>query len=182
MIAGLVRVLAGWKGYALALAIGVALGGGGVWKVRDWMAAETAAEAAREDLRGAIEVGERTQASAEITQDVGTDVAQREVETRVIYRTITERIPTYVTQEANRQCIVPAGFVRVHDAAAAGSAAAVPDGPGQPADAPSGVALSTVADTIVDNYGACQGIRNVALGWQDWYAQQKAAWEAKPDD
>lgn len=172
--------LAGWKGYALALAIGLALGAGGTWRVRDWMAAEAAAKQARADLRGAVRVGERTQEAAQITQDVGEAVAAERAEVRIVYRTITERIPVYVTPEADRQCLVPVGFVRLHDAAAAGSAATLPDGPGESADAPSGVALSAVGDTVVGNYASCAATRAQVIGWQTWYAEQRKAWEA-PD-
>lgn len=172
--------LAGWKGYALALALGLAFGAGMTWKVRDWMAAEAALKQARADLRGAIRVGERTQQAAEITQAVGTDVAAAEARVRIEYRTIVERIPVYVTAEADRAVDVPVGFVRLHDAAAAGSTATLPDRPGESVDAPSGVALSAVAGTVAGNYEQCHVWRGQVIGWQDWYAQQRKAWEA-PD-
>lgn len=170
--------LAGWKGYVAVLMIGIALGGAGTWKVRDWMAAEAALKQARADLRGAIEVGRRAQVAAEITQDVGAKVETVRAETRIVYRTITERIPVYVTPEIDRDYLVPVGFVRLHDAAAAGSAATLPDSLGESADAPSGVPLSTVASTVVGNYASCTDDRARLIGWQDWYALQKAAWEA----
>ncbi|MBN4688707.1 hypothetical protein, partial [Escherichia coli] len=47
--------------------------------------------------------------------------------------TITKEIPVYVTARADARCDVPAGFVRVHDAAAAnlplGEPAGDPDAP-----------------------------------------------------
>lgn len=177
----LLSALAGWKGYALVLVIGIALGTGGTWKVRDWMAAEAALKAAKADLRAARIVVDRTQDAAQITQDVAASVDQRQVETRTIYRTITERIPVYVTPEIDRAYTVPYGFVRLHDAAAVGAAPTLPDGTGQPADAPSGIALSAVAGTVIDNYGQCYAWRDQLIGWQDWYRQQQAAWET-PDD
>ncbi|VWC54932.1 hypothetical protein BLA18110_00158 [Burkholderia lata] len=66
--------------------------------------------------------------------------------------TIIQEVPVYVDREADRACVVPVGFVRVHD----GAAANVPLGdPGNADAAPSGVALSAVAATIADNYTTC---------------------------
>lgn len=170
--------LAGWKGYVAVLLVGLSIGSAGTWKARDWMAAEAALKQARADLRGAIEVGQRTHVAAVITQDVGARVETVRAETRIVYQTITERIPVYVTPEIDRDYPVPVGFVRLHDAAAGGSAATLPDGAGEPADAPSGVPLSSAAATIVGNYASCTDDRARLKGWQDWYAEQRAAWDA----
>lgn len=170
--------LAGWKGYVAVLLIGLSIGAAGTWKVRDWKAAESALKASRAETRAAVVVAERTQEAAVITEDVGREVDAARAETRIVYRTIIERIPVHVTPEIDRDYPVPVGFVRVHDAAAAGSAPALPDGAGQPDNAPSGVALSAVADTVVGNYAVCNDDRARLIGWQDWYRQQKAAWEA----
>jgi len=174
----LLAALAGWKGYVAALLVGLSIGAAGTWQLRDWMAAEAVAKQARADLRGAIEVGRRTRVAAGITQDVGVAVEAARVETRIVYRTITERIPVYVTPEIDRDYLLPVGFVRLHDAAASGSASALPDGAGEPADAPSGVPLSSAAATIVGNYASCTDDRARLKGWQDWYAEQRAAWDA----
>lgn len=170
--------LAGWKGYVAALMIGLALGAAGTWKLRDWMAAEAALKQTRADLRAAIVVGRRAQAAAVITQDVGVGVETARVRTRIVYQTITERVPVYVTPEIDRDYPVPVGFVRLHDAAATGSAATLPDGAGEPADAPSGVPISAVATTVVGNYASCADDRSRLAGWIEWYGQQRAAWDA----
>ncbi|PRG19633.1 hypothetical protein [Burkholderia multivorans] len=66
--------------------------------------------------------------------------------------TIVKEVPVYVDREADRACVVPLGFVRVHDAAAAN----VPVGdPGSTDAAAAGVALSAVAATVADNYTTC---------------------------
>ncbi|WP_261530583.1 hypothetical protein [Burkholderia multivorans] len=66
--------------------------------------------------------------------------------------TIIKEVPVYVDREADRACVVPLGFVRVHDAAAAN----VPLGhPGSTDAAAAGVALSAVAATVADNYTTC---------------------------
>ncbi|WP_423378162.1 hypothetical protein [Burkholderia sp. LMG 32019] len=66
--------------------------------------------------------------------------------------TIIKEVPVYVDREADRTCVVPVGFVRVHD----GAAANVPVGdPGSADAAPSGIALSAVAATVAGNYTTC---------------------------
>ena len=64
--------------------------------------------------------------------------------------TIVKEIPRYVTPQADASCTIPVGFVRLHDAAAAG---AVLDQDSRGADAASsGLALSAVAATVAGNY------------------------------
>lgn len=70
-------------------------------------------------------------------------------------QTIIKQVPVYVSAEADRACTVPAGFVRLHDAAAASLPA--PDPAGAADARPAGVALSTVAATVAGNYTACNG-------------------------
>ncbi|MBU9606046.1 hypothetical protein [Burkholderia multivorans] len=91
------------------------------------------------------------------------DAARRDVKivTRYVDRvrvvrekgdTIVKEVPVYVDREADRACVVPLGFVRVHDAAAAN----VPVGhPASTDAAAAGVALSAVAATVADNYTSC---------------------------
>ncbi|MBU9457027.1 hypothetical protein [Burkholderia multivorans] len=86
------------------------------------------------------------------------DAARRDVKIVTRYvdrvRVVREKGDTivYVDREADRACVVPLGFVRVHDAAAAN----VPVGhPGSTDAAAAGVALSAVAATVADNYTTC---------------------------
>ncbi|UOF16464.1 hypothetical protein IEQ11_07385 [Lysobacter capsici] len=80
--------------------------------------------------------------------------------------TITKEIPVYVTAKADAACVVPAGFVRIHDAAAANTA---PDASAGDPDAPAaGLTLSAVADTVAGNYTTCHTIREQMIGLQDY--------------
>lgn len=65
--------------------------------------------------------------------------------------TIIKEIPRYVPVEADAACTVPAGFVRLHNAAATG---VLDSHPGDADAAPSGIPLSAVAGTVTDNYTA----------------------------
>jgi hypothetical protein len=81
-------------------------------------------------------------------------LAQRKIET--VTKTIIQRIPTYVTREADAACPIPLGFVRAFDAAASGDPAAgdayrAPE----PDAAASGVVLSEIATVSAGNAGAC---------------------------
>lgn len=99
------------------------------------------------------------------------------IQTRTV--TLIKEVPTYVSPAADTRCVIPVGFVRIHDAAAAGSSE-LSTAAGGPLDAPSGIELSSVADTLIGNYGVAYQWRAEALTWRAWYARQKAAWDAPP--
>ena len=85
---------------------------------------------------------------------------------REVGETIVREVPVYVPVEADADCRIPVGFVRLHDAAAAG------DGLPQPAGAadaaPAGVALSAVAETVAGNYTACHETGEQLSALQAW--------------
>lgn len=104
--------------------------------------AEAAATALRDQLKNA------KAATVTVTQYV-----DRERVIRLKGDTIIKEVPRYVPVQADAACVVPRGFVRLHDAAAAGT---VPNPDTRDADAaPAGVALSTVAGTVAANYTDC---------------------------
>jgi len=110
-----------------------------------------------------------------ITNEIGKHEA--EARERIVTKTITQikQVPIYVTQKADAACTVPRGFVLQHDAAASGNASpALPDAPGGAVDSASGVALSGVAETVIENYGTCYKIRGQLMALQDWVRQQQA--------
>lgn len=85
-------------------------------------------------------------------------------------QTIIQKVPVYVTEKADADCSIPAGFVRLHDAAAQNlPAPADPaDAAGHP-DAPSaGIALSDIAATVADNYTTCHATAEQLTALQDW--------------
>ena len=104
--------------------------------------AETTAATLRKQLDNA------RSATVTVTQYV-----DRERVIRLKGDTIIKEVPRYVPVQADAACVVPRGFVRLHDAAAAGT---VPDPDTGDADAaPAGVALSAVASTVAANYTDC---------------------------
>ena len=87
----------------------------------------------------------------------------------------------FVSVRADSACTIPVGFVWLHDAAASGNSPALFTGaaPGAAgnAEAPSGVALSQVAETAVHNYSLAREWRAQLIAWQDWYTRW-AGWYA----
>lgn len=84
-------------------------------------------------------------------------------------RDVIVKVPVYVSRAGDRGCVVPAGFVRLHDLSASGTG--LPDNPdtsGNLYDAPSGIALSTVASTVAENYGIAREEMTRFEGLQDW--------------
>lgn len=135
-------------------------------------AAETAASAAKDQVRTLT--AERDQARSSVR--VVTRYVDRIQVVREVGTTITKEIPVYVTAEADAACAIPAGFVRVHDAAAqnvplAGTAGD-PDAPAE------GVALSDVAETVATNYTTCHETAEQVTGLQDYLTTLRAAIEA----
>ena len=98
-----------------------------------------------------------------------------------IVKTVIKEVTKYVTPSADARAVVPAGFVWYHDVAATESpddAAALAANPPADVDAPSGIALSTVATVTAFNYEECR-TRGVMLDlWQQWYVRSKAEYEA----
>jgi hypothetical protein len=152
----------------LILALGLA-GGGFVagWRVHDWRDGAAAAKAQAQ----VVQVVQRRAAASQAVA-VRQQAAQDHV--RVVTRTLIRKVPTYVSIQADAGCTVPAGFRLLHDAAAAGLPPAS-DAPRVAADAPSGLALSAVADTVIENYGICHETAERLKGWQDWWGEVNQA-------
>lgn len=86
--------------------------------------------------------------------------------------TIVKEIPVYVSKAADAACVVPAGFVRVHDASAANLP--VSGGPLGTDDGPSGIALSAVAETVAGNYTNCRANAEQLKALQKWARESHA--------
>jgi len=89
-----------------------------------------------------------------------------EVITKVQKQVVTK----YVTKHSDSACVVPVGFIRLHDSAATGSV--IPPS-SENYDAPSGVPLSLVADTVKDNYSAYNRLAAQHEALINWVLQTK---------
>ena len=107
---------------------------------------------------------------AEATVQVVTKYVDRVRVVRETGDTIVKEVPVYVPAEADAACVVNGGFVRLHDAAAAGR---LPE-PARSADAdPAGIALSAVAGTVADNYARCRENAEQLISLQEWVREMK---------
>lgn len=157
---------ANWQACLVALALGVAGGGFGVYK---WM-------------HNANEAAVTQQAKATVryvvhANAINTDLGKLYVPQFVFIQSNTDRIqkeiPQHVTPAIDRAYPVPLGFVRVFNDASHGT---VP-GPAAGSDAdPSGVPLSDVAAAHAADEGTLDVCRKSLSEWWDWYDQQSAAW------
>lgn len=130
----------------------------------------------RRDAAATLVIQKHEAVAGQISVQAASDTSAAREKVRTVTRTLIEKVPQYVPADADRDCVVPRGWVRLHDAAAAGLSSPS----GGPDEAASGVPLSAVAATVVSNYGVAYDWRAEALGWRSWYVTQKAAWDRKP--
>jgi len=107
---------------------------------------------------------------AEATVQVVTQYVDRIQVVREKGDTLIQEIPVYVPIQADAACTVHRGFVRLHDAAAAGDLPEPTRDPDAPAE---GLALSAVAATVVTNYQTCHENAEQLKALQDWIRQTR---------
>ena len=109
---------------------------------------------------------------AEATVKVVTQYVDRVRVVREKGDTIIREVPVYVPAQADAACTINRGFVRLHDAAAAGE---LPE-PAGDADAPAaGIALSAVAETVTANYQTCHENAEQLRALQAWVGEMASA-------
>lgn len=122
-----------------------------------------------------LQVAVVKQRQAEATVKVITKYIDRVKIVRESGATIIKEVPVYVSTESDAACVLSRGFVRLHDAAAAGI---VPEPAGGVDAAPAGIALSTVAGTVADNYQRCHENAEQLIALQAWIGEMEMASEA----
>ena len=112
------------------------------------------------------------QKQAEATVKVVTQYVDRVRVVREKGDTIIKEVPVYVPVQADAACTINRGFVRLHDAAAAGE---LPE-PARDADATAaGIALSAVAGTVAANYQTCHENTEQLRALQAWVSEMTSA-------
>jgi possible signal peptide len=111
---------------------------------------------------------------AQATVKVVTEYVDRVRIVREKGDTIIKEVPVYVPVQADAACSINRGFLRLHDAAAAGE---LPE-PARDADAASaGIALSAVAGNVAANYQTCHENAEQLRVLQTWIREMKIAAE-----
>ena len=160
-----------WPYRLLALAaLGVALIGFGWIKGASHVQAQWDAAIQQQALQ-AVATRER---QAQATVKVVTEYVDRVRIVREKGDTIIKEVPVYVPVQADAACYINRGFVRLHDAAAAGD---LPEPAGDADAAAAGVALSAVAGTVATNYQTCHENAEQLRVLQTWIREMKVAAE-----
>ena len=119
-----------------------------------------------------LQIAAVRQRQAEATVQVVTRYVDRVRVVREKGDTIIKEVPVYVPVQADAACTINRGFVRLHDAAAAGE---LPE-PARDADAASaGIALSAVAGTVAANYQTCHENAEQLRALQAWVSEIPSA-------
>jgi hypothetical protein len=83
---------------------------------------------------------------------------------------IREKVPVYITKEDDARCVIPNGFVIVHNSAVQNR---VPEGTGNPNEGTSGVELSEATKVIVDNYNKYHEVVEQLRALQKWVREME---------
>jgi uncharacterized coiled-coil protein SlyX len=137
------------------------------WFARSYTVAQYEKEIAEQNQKVAELEAENERKSAKVVTKFVERVKTIEVEGA----TIVKEIPVYVTKDSDAKCTIPTGFVRLHDRAANGD----PGATGSAHDAPSGVDLSTVAQTVTGNYLTCRKTAEQLTALQEWVRETHPA-------
>lgn len=121
-----------------------------------------------------------------IRQKAGQDLILAEVESKLqaaeakaqIVKIVIKEVATYVTKEADSACVIPAGFVWMHQLSTAADPSSMAASKPKNVDAPTSVKLSEVAALDAANNAECQVRGAVITEWQGWYVKNKLLFEA----
>ena len=109
-------------------------------------------------------------AAAEVTHEVITQYVDRVKIVEGKTHEIIKKVPVYITKESDDKCTINNGFVSLHDHASKNE---VPDSTGTINENPSDIKLSTVAETISQNYGTYYQVVEQLKSLQEWILKQK---------
>ena len=110
---------------------------------------------------------------AAATSAAGRKAEARTLQIRTVTKEIVRRVPQILTSDVVARYPLPAGFVRVHDAAALGDLSQASGSAHQPDDSPSAVTAADAAAVIVENYGNCTETAARLSALQDWVRAQQ---------
>lgn len=157
--------------YALLtyLAVGLGLLSFGAYEGWHEKSIRDQAELASAEQRTIVQM----KAADQITYQVSIEADRRLIEIQTVTLNLVQNVRNYVSPKADAACVVPRGFVRLHDEAATGRVSGVPIAAGQSDDAASGVELSQVGSTVAGNYGSCRADAARLDALQKWAVEQR---------
>lgn len=149
------------------------------WKVRDADYQAHLKKEARVEVKAQQDTRQQEAAHEVISQDHREKDAQQKQQVQVVYRTVTEKVPVYVTRTQFEEKVVaggglPAGFVWSYNQSASNSTAPLPTGINP--DTPTGIDMSTLAGTTAGNFAMCNSWRTELQQWHEWYNDHASTW------
>ena len=115
-------------------------------------------------------VAKQEVAAAEVTTEIITKYVDRIKIVEGKTHEIIKKVPIYITKESDDKCVINNGFVILHDNAAKNE---VPESTGTANEDSSDVKLSTVAETVSQNYGTYYQVVEQLKSLQSWINKQQ---------
>lgn len=117
-----------------------------------------------------IEMAKKDAASAEASTKVVTKYITKIEIVKEKGDAILKEVPKFVTANADGQCVIPNGFVLLHDSASRNE---VPDSTRGVDEGASSVKLSGVATTVTENYTLYHKVSEQLRSLQEWVKEQQ---------
>lgn len=149
-----------------------------IWVHADGYRAGQTAErqaAASREVAAARQLGRMTRATAAISARARSEHAAALAQIDTLTLKLQQKVPTYVSREADRRCVVPVGYVRLRNAAGAALDPVAPAAGGS-LDADSGLVLSDLSANDVANAAAFNAAIQEVKAWRAWYDLQADLW------
>ena len=118
-----------------------------------------------------LEMAKKETASAEASTKVVTKYVTKVEIVKEKGDAIIKEIPKFITANADGQCVIPNGFVLLHDSASRNE---VPDSTRSVDEGASSVKLSGVATTVTENYTAYHKVAEQLKALQEWIKEQQS--------
>jgi hypothetical protein len=117
-----------------------------------------------------LEMAKKDTASAEATTQVVTKYVTKVQVVKEKGDAIIKEVPKYITKTDDTQCVIPNGFVLLHDSASRNE---VPDSTRGVDAGASEVKLSGVATTVTENYTTYHKVAEQLKSLQEWVKEQQ---------
>jgi hypothetical protein len=117
-----------------------------------------------------IEMAKKDAQSADATTKVITKYVTKVEVVKEKGDAIIKEVPKYITKDADNQCVIPNGFVLLHDSASRNE---VPDSTRSVDAGASDVKLSGVATTVAENYTTYYKVTEQLKALQEWVKEQQ---------
>lgn len=149
------------------------------WKVRDSDYQAHLKKEAKAEVVVVQDVRKQEAQNETASQGHREELAQKQQEVQVVYRTVTKEVPVYVTQTQFEERVVadgglPLGFVWSYNQSAANATAPLPSGTDP--DTPTGLGMSALAGSLAGNFAVCHAYRAELEQWHAWYNDLEARW------